>query len=66
MLLEIWVFAKNTFGMCRIITICAIVKPILWISFFFTNITIIFLKVIFNGITESKGMLMLLVPSDLW
>ncbi|KAM4119208.1 hypothetical protein ACJW30_03G042000 [Castanea mollissima] len=57
--LVIWVFSKNTFGMCRITTIYTIVKPMLWDSFFFTNITVIFTRVIFSSVTESEGMFML-------
>ena len=63
---DIWVFPKNTFGMYRIITIFTIVEPMLWVAFFFTNITIIFTGVIFSSITESEGMLMLFVPCSLW
>ena len=64
--LDIWIFSKNTFGMCRIIAICTIVEPMLWVAFFFTNITIIFTRVIFSSIIESEGMLMLFVPCGLW
>ena len=64
--LDIWLFPKNTFGMCRIIAICTIVEPMLWVAFFFTNITIIFIGVIFSSIIESEGMLMLFVPCGLW
>ena len=66
MLLEIWVLANNAFGMCRITAIFTIVEPMLWVTFFFTNITIIFIGIIFSSITESKGMLMLIVPCGLW
>ena len=64
--LDIWLIPKNTFGMYRIIAICTIVEPMLWVAFFFTNITIIFTGVIFRSITESEGMLMLYVPCGLW
>ncbi|KAL4600593.1 hypothetical protein ACB092_11G210100 [Castanea dentata] len=65
-LLHIWIFPKNTFGMCRISAIYTVVEPMVWVSFFFTNITIIFTRVIFSCITESEGMLMLFVPCSLW
>ena len=63
--LDIWI-PNNTFGMCRIIAICTIVETMLWLSFFFTYITIIFTGVIFSSITESERMLMLIVPYGLW
>ena len=47
--LHIWVISKNIFGMYRIIGICTIVEPMLWIVFFFTYITIIFTGVIFSS-----------------
>ena len=65
-LLGIWVFPKNTFGMCKITTICTIIEPMLWISFFFTDITIIFIGVIFSSIIKSEGMLILFVSYNLW
>ena len=65
-LLVIWIFPKNTFGMCKIIAICTIIEPMLWVAFFFTNITIIFTRVIFNIIKESKVVLILFVLCGLW
>ena len=47
--------------MSRIIAICTIVEPILCILFFFTNITIIFILVIFNSITKGKEVLVLFI-----
>ena len=64
--LDIWVIPKNTFGMYRIIGICTVVEPMLWVAFFFTDITVIFIGVIFSGIMESEGMLMLFVPCSLY
>ena len=60
--LHILVIPKNTFRMSKIATIYTIIKPMLGVSFFFTDITIIITRVIFNNITKSKGMLMLFVP----
>ena len=63
--LDNWVFPKNTFGMYRIIAIYTIVEPMLWVAFFFTNITVIFTGVIFSSIRKSEEMLLLFVPCGL-
>ena len=59
--LTIWGFPKNTFRMSRVIAIYTIVEPLLWVSFFFTYITVIFTRGIFSSITESERMFMLFV-----
>jgi len=64
--LQIWVFPKNTFGMCKISAIYTVVELMVWVSFFFTDIIVIFTRIIFSFMTESEGMLMLFVPCDLW
>ena len=64
--LKIWVLPKNTFRMCKITAISTIVEPISWVTFFFTNISIIFTWVIFRCITKSEGMLILFIPCGLW
>ena len=50
--------------MGMIIAIWTVVKPMLWISFFFTYITIIFPRIIFKYMTESERMLTYLVVCD--
>jgi hypothetical protein len=62
----IWVFPKNTLEMSRIIAIFTVVEPMLWVSFFFTDITVIFTRVIFRSTIQSEGMLMLFVPCGKW
>jgi hypothetical protein len=64
--LAIWVFPNYTLGMSRITALCTIVEPMVWVSFFFTYITVIFTRVIFSSIRESEGMLMLFVPCGKW
>ena len=64
--LVIWVFLQNTFEMSRITAICTVIEPMLWVSFFFTNITIVFTRIIFSSITKSEVMLMLFVSCGKW
>ena len=64
----IWRLFKNTFDMSRIITFFTLVEPMLWVvSFFLTNIAIIFTWVIFsNIITKGKWVLVLFVLYGVW
>ena len=59
-------FPENTIGMSRIATICTIIEPMLLFSFFFTDVAVIFTRVVFNSITKSKGVFMMFVPSGIW
>jgi hypothetical protein len=52
--------------MGRISAIFTIVEPMLRVSFFFTDITVIFTRIIFSSIRESEGMFMLFVPCSKW
>ena len=61
-LVAIWVFPKNTFEMSGIIAIFTVIEPMLWVLFFFTDIAIIFPRVIFKSTIQNEGMLMLFVP----
>ncbi len=56
------VFPKNTLEMSRIIAIFTVVKPMLWVLLFFTDIAVIFSRIIFTSTIQSEGMLMLFVP----
>ena len=58
---EIYELFENTSRMSRITTFITIVKIMFLDSFFFTNIAIIFTKVILNIIMKNKGLLVLSV-----
>ena len=52
-------------GKIRVTSICTIQGPMCWVSFF-TNITIIIIKVTFDSIIKSEGMFMSSVPCGMW
>ena len=62
----IFSFLNESKGLWVNINCVSISKPKIWISFFFIDITIIFIRVIFNSIIKSEGMLMLFVPCGIW
>jgi len=50
-------------GMSRKVTCCTIIKPVLWIPFFFTNQTIMFFGIVFSSVGEYKKVFVVSVPS---
>ncbi|KHF98077.1 e3 ubiquitin-protein ligase tom1-like protein [Gossypium arboreum] len=62
-----WVSSENAIHVSRSVTSFAIVKPVLWIPFFLTNVTIMIFCIIINlVISECKKMFIAFVSNSSW